>query len=65
MAMSDEARRLAGQTRLDAIGERHYGELRNAIEKARENADRLPKDLHWSEEPAHVYRLLERKAVKP
>lgn len=63
--MSDDVRRLAAQTGLGAISERHHAELQKAIEKAKDISDRLPKDLHWSEEPAYVYRLPLSKAVKP
>ena len=54
---SDEARRMAqslGLTKLD------NSDLDLLAQGSRSNvatAARLPKDLHWTEEPAHVFRL--------
>ena len=44
----------AGLTKLD---EKHLAQLALSIASARELAGKLPKDLHWSEEIALVFRL--------
>ena len=44
----------AGLTNLD---ERHLAQLVQSVASARELAAKLPKDLHWSEEIALVFRL--------
>jgi len=43
----------AGLTRLKAA---HLGQLARSVESGRELSGRLPKDLHWSEEIAVVFR---------
>lgn len=43
----------AGLTRLE---EAHLVQLARSVEAARELSDRLPKDLHWSEEIAVIFR---------
>jgi hypothetical protein len=52
-----QARALAeaeGLTRLDG---KHLAQLAQGVASARELAAKLPKDLHWSEESALVFRL--------
>ena len=44
----------AGLTRLD---QSHLAQLKRAMESARELGDKLPKDLHYSEEIAVTFRL--------
>ena len=44
----------AGLTKLDA---KHLDQLARSVASARELADKLPKDLHWSEEMALTFRL--------
>ena len=44
----------AGLTKLD---ETHLAQLALSVASARELAAKLPKDLHWSEEIALVFRL--------
>ena len=44
----------AGLTRLDPA---HLAQLERAMESARELGDKLPKDLHYSEEIAITFRL--------
>jgi len=43
----------AGLTRLE---EAHLGQLARSVETGRELSGRLPKDLHWSEEIAVIFR---------
>jgi hypothetical protein len=43
----------AGLTRLE---DAHLDQLASSVEAARELSDRLPKDLHWSEEIAVIFR---------
>ena len=50
---ADHAAMAAGLTRLE---EAHLGQLARSVESGRELSGRLPKDLHWSEEIAVVFR---------
>ena len=52
-----EAQRLAHQMRLVRLEEKQLGQLARSIETARELAQKLPSDLHWSEEPCVVFSL--------
>jgi hypothetical protein len=52
----------AGLTRLT---EAHLAQLKRAIESARELGDKLPKDLHYSEEIAVTFRLPAAGGSKP
>lgn len=53
----DEVARIARAAGLTTMLEANPEQLAAALEGARAVAGRLPKDLHWTEEPAHVYRL--------
>ena len=53
----DRAREIAiaaGLTKLDA---KHLDQLARSVASARELAEKLPKDLHWTEEIALTFRL--------
>lgn len=52
----------AGLTRLN---EAHLAQLQRAIESARELGEKLPKDLHYSEEIAVTFRLPATGGSKP
>ena len=52
-----DARRLAAALGLTKLDAKHLGHLAQAIASTRELADKLPKDLHWSEEPALTFHL--------
>jgi hypothetical protein len=53
---------IAGLMRLNAA---HLGQLKRAMESARELGDKLPKDLHYSEEIAVTFRLSPAGGSKP
>jgi hypothetical protein len=51
-----QAQRTAAAAGLTRLEDAHLGQLARSVEAARELSDRLPKDLHWSEEIAVVFR---------
>jgi|GEM_PF-5718812 len=53
----EEAGRLALAAGLVRLDDKHLAQVARAIAGARELAAQLPKDLHWSEEMALVFRL--------
>jgi hypothetical protein len=52
-----EGRRLAKIAGLNRLSEKQMAEFIAGARTTQNLAKRLPKDLHWSEEPALVYRL--------
>jgi hypothetical protein len=52
----------AGLTRLS---DHHLEQLQMSLASARELADKLPRDLHWSEELALTFRLPRPRGDKP
>ena len=46
----------ASELGLSQLAADHPDELKTALAGAAALAERLPKDLHWTEEPAHTYR---------
>lgn len=46
---------------LTKIAKDYKGELEKALESAATLSGRLPPDMHWTEEPAHVFSLVARK----
>jgi hypothetical protein len=60
-----QARELADAEGLTRLGDKHLGQLGQAIASARELGEKLPKDLHWSEESALVFRLRAPEGGKP
>jgi hypothetical protein len=56
----DEARRVAAAAGLTGLNDQHLVQLGKSIASARELAAKLPKDLHWSEEGALIFRLTPR-----
>ena len=53
----DRAREIATAAGLTKLDEKHLAQLALSVASARELAAKLPKDLHWSEESALVFRL--------
>jgi hypothetical protein len=51
------ARELAATAGLEKLNEKQLAQLANGIASAREAADALPKDLHWSEESSLIFRF--------
>ena len=54
---NDRARQLAASAGLAKLDEKHLAQLTQSVASARELAAKLPRDLHWSEEIALVFRL--------
>jgi hypothetical protein len=52
-----QASRMAHAAGLRRLEAKHLTQLARGAESARELADQLPKDLHWSEEMALTFRL--------
>ncbi len=53
----DELRRIAAELGLVRLQDAHLQQLEAGIASNRALAARLPKNLHWTDEPAHVFRL--------
>jgi hypothetical protein len=54
---NDILREAAAKAGLSKLDKDHLAQLKRAIESARELGDKLPKDLHYSEEMALTFRL--------
>jgi hypothetical protein len=48
---------MAARAGLGRLSEQHVNELARSVASGRELSERLPKDLHWTEEPALIFRL--------
>ena len=58
MAMEDDrTRQVALAAGLAVLDEKHLAQLVNSVASGRELAGKLPRDLHWSEEIALIFRL--------
>ena len=53
----DRAEEIATAEGLTKLDEKQLAQLTQSVASARELAGKLPKDLHWSEEIALVFRL--------
>jgi hypothetical protein len=53
----DRAQEIAVAEGLTKLDEKQLAQLAQSVASARELAAKLPKDLHWSEEIALVFRL--------
>jgi hypothetical protein len=62
---NDTARETAAAARLSKLDTTHLSQLKRAIESARELGDKLPKDLHYSEEIALTFRLTASAGRRP
>jgi hypothetical protein len=54
---NDRTQALASELGLTRLDRKHLTQLARSAASARELAQRLPGDLHWSEENALVFRL--------
>jgi len=54
---SAELAQLAAAAGLPRLSDKHLDQLQQSAASARELADKLPKDLHWTEELALTFRL--------
>lgn len=55
----DDIERRATELGLSKLAAQQADELKKALENAENLAKRLPKDLHWTEEPAHTFSAKE------
>jgi len=62
---NDSLLRTAATAGLTRLNEAHLAQLKRAMESARELADKLPTDLHYSEEIAVTFRLPAAGGSKP
>jgi hypothetical protein len=62
---TDRARQIASTAGLPALDAKHLAQLADSVASARELAGKLPKDLHWDEEIALVFRLPTTTSTKP
>jgi len=53
----DRAREIAAAEGLTKLDEKQLAQLAQSVASGRELATMLPKDLHWSEEIALIFRL--------
>ena len=60
----DEFRRQANELGLDRLAAQHEADLRKALQNGKSLAEKIPKDMHWSDEPAHTFSLITRTRVK-
>jgi len=60
----DDARRLAAAKGLNKLTDKHLDQLAASIRANEQLMAGLPKDLHWSEESALVFRLPVPKEAK-
>ncbi|MGI9520251.1 MAG: hypothetical protein ACR2PG_01265 [Hyphomicrobiaceae bacterium] len=51
----DETQSLVTTLGLSQLAAERPGEIERALDNARSLAERIPRDLHWSDEPAHVF----------
>jgi hypothetical protein len=56
--------RIAAAAGLTRLSDGHPAQLHSSLASARELADKLPKDLHWSEELALTFRLPQARSDK-
>ena len=57
--------RIAAEAGLTRLSDQHLEQLQRSLAAARELADKLPKDLHWSEELSLTFRLARPTGHKP
>ncbi len=63
--MNDEAlKKRAAELGLEKLAALAPDDLKRALEGSAALAERLPPDIHWTEEPAHVFSLAPRKGGK-
>ena len=53
----ERAQEIAAAAGLTKLDDKHLAQLAQSVASARELGGKLPKDLHWSEEIALVFRL--------
>jgi len=61
---SDEFERKSKELGLEKLAANHAADLRKALENSSTIAQKIPTDLHWSEEPAHTFNLTAHSKVQ-
>jgi hypothetical protein len=61
----DDLTRIAAAAGLTRLSDQHLEQLQMSLASARELADKLPRDLHWSEELSLTFRLPRPRGDKP
>lgn len=56
--------RKASELGLQQVAQRYPDELKKVLENSVALADRIPKNIHWTEEPAHTIDLRPRRDVR-
>ncbi len=51
----DEIERKAKELGLSRLAAEYPDEFRKALDNAKALGERLPKDIHWTEEPAYLF----------
>ena len=51
----EELARKAAELGLQELAGSQPGDLKRAIENAEALASRIPQDIHWTEEPCHIF----------
>ena len=51
----EDVERKAAELGLERLASQFPDVLKQALENAENLAQRLPKDIHWTEEPAHTF----------
>lgn len=51
----NDIERKAKELGLSKLAAEHLDEFRKILDNAKALAERLPKDIHWTEEPAHIF----------
>ena len=51
----EQMMRKAKELGLERLAELHPEDLKKALQNAQTLADRLPRKIHWSSEPAHIF----------
>ena len=62
---NDTLRQIATTAGLSRLDKAHLAQLKRAMDSARELSNKLPKDLHYSEEIALTFRLPAAGGSKP
>lgn len=60
----DEFKRKSSELGLNKLASEHSADLRKALDNGRALSEKIPVDLHWSEEAAHTFNLAPRPTVK-
>ncbi|MGI9478515.1 MAG: hypothetical protein ACR2PI_17570 [Hyphomicrobiaceae bacterium] len=62
--MTDQdLKRAAAELGLEKLASEHAADLRKALINGKALSEKIPTDLHWSEEAAHTLNLAPRKGV--